>query len=142
MSALTIAIKTLRAGTGVTAIVGERIYPVAAPQNAGYPNVVVHVIHQAEDTLLQGATQWPLSRISVECRESSLNNDNPVPTMDRLAEAVVDWLRDKHLYIIDGCEVEFQKEGSDETDFSENVTNGYPTVFRRIIDFYLRARRI
>lgn len=139
MSALSLTIQTLLAGSGITALAGQRIYPVYAPQNAGYPNVVVHLIHSDEEVLLQGATQWPNARVSIECRGAG---DTPLPDADRLAEAVVNWLRDKHLYTgVSGYEATFLKEGSDETDASdENDAGGNPSVVRRILDYYVQYR--
>lgn len=136
MSALTIAIQTLLAGPGVVTICGNRIFPVVIPQRSPNPAIVVHLIYQAEEELLAGASQWPEARISVECR------GNDAPTADRLGEAVIDWLRDKLLYLIEGCEVTFFKEGTDETDASENSDQGVPYVVRRIIDFRVRYRKV
>ncbi len=147
MSALTIAVKTLMQSPEVMGIVQSddatraRIYPARAPQSAAYPNIVIHLIHQAEEDLLLGASQWPVARISIECRASSSNGE-PISEADRLAEKVVDWLRDKTRYVIDGCSVEFTKEGTDETDTSETSTRGIPDVARRIVDFYLRYRKL
>lgn len=139
MSALTITVKTLLASPGVTALAGQRIYPVLPDPDADYPNVVVHLIHSDEELLVGGASQWPEARISIDCRGRGIF---AVKDADLLAEAVIDWLRDRHLYQIDGCEVTFRKEGSDETDSSEDVAERLNVTARRIVDFYLRFRTL
>lgn len=135
MSALTTTIKTLLAGSGVTAIVGQRIVPGVPPQSMGNPLICVHLVNQEEEELLQGASQWPEARVSIECRAATLNQ------ADLLGEAVISWLRDKDRYLIDGVRASFRKEGSDETDGSEESTQGVPTVSRRIIDFYVKRQQ-
>lgn len=130
-----ITVKTLLANSGVTALVGQRIYPYEVPQDAAANNIAVHLIYEDEQVLLAGATQWPQGRVSVECRAESgtLAND--------MAEAVKDALRDKHLYSILGCEVTFRKEGTDVTDSSQETNaSGGSDVNRRILDFYVRWR--
>lgn len=137
MSALVITTQTLLANAGVTAIVGKNVFPVYIPQAYAAPAVIVHLISQEEEVLLQGATIWPEARVSLECRA------NDAIVADRLGEAVIAALRDKHLYQISGFEVTFRKEGTDETT-SEDVTGpqGSPYSARRIIDHYLRFRTI
>jgi hypothetical protein len=139
MSSLSLTIKTLLAGTEVTDLVEQRIYPVQAPQDAGYPNIVVYRTSEDEEELLAGASQYPEARISVECRASG---SNPDADADRLGEAVVAWLRDKVRYAIGGCAVEFRRQGSDETIPSRQARDGIPVVSRRIIDFYVRWRDV
>lgn len=138
MTAMSVSIKMLLAGSGITALVGQRIYPVFAPQNAAYPNIIIHNIFGAEEELLQGATQWPEARISVECRGG---NADPADEADLVGEAVVNWLRDKDRYSIDGCLATFRKEGTDETDTPGGIIDrGIPVISRRIIDYYVRYR--
>lgn len=139
MSGLVIASKTLLANAGVTAIVGSgnsaKIYPIASSQTAGMPVIVLHLIHEDEEKLLAGSSEWPVSRISVECRAST------PPAVDILGKAVIAAFRNKHRYAIGGYEATFSKEGSDVTDASEETnTGGLPAVFRRIIDFHIRWR--
>lgn len=137
MTAMTIAIKTLLAGSGVTELVGQRIYPVFAPQAAALPNIIVHRISDNEEVLLQGASQFPEARISIECRATGADG---AKSADMIGEAVVNWLRDKHLYSIDGAVATFRRTGTDETDASEQADQGVPSSTRRIIDFYVRYR--
>lgn len=133
-SALNLTIATLKLGAGVTSICGNRIYPFYAPQNASYPNIIIGVVSQDEEDLLQGASQWPEARVSIECRSDA------DAASDRLAEAVISWLRDKRHYSVGGCLVTFMKEGTDVTDASEQNTEGAPYFTRRIVDFYVRFR--
>lgn len=135
MSALTITIQTLLAGSGVTALVKQRIYPIDVPQGVAVDNIIVHLVYQAEEVLLAGASHWPESRVSIECRGDAV-------TADKIGEAVIDWLRDKDLYVIEGSEVSFMKEGTDETDSSPASQQGQPLVCRRILDFYVRYRPV
>lgn len=136
MSALTLTIAELKLGAVVTAIAGNRIYPGHAPQNAAPPMILVHLIAQPEEYLLQGASQWPEARVSIECRGATIND------ADRLGEAVIVWLRDKTRVTLSGQEVTFRKEGSDVTDFSTQSENGDSYVQRRILDYYVRSRVI
>lgn len=136
MSGLAITIQTLLAGPGVTALVDQRIYPIAAPQGAAPEHIVVHLVSEPEEELLQGATQWPESRVSVECR-----SETPHGAVI-MGQAVIDWLRDKDRYSIRDYDASFRKEGTDETNASDqtSASTGLPTVSRRIIDFYVRWR--
>ena len=135
MSALAITVKTLLADSTLTPIVGNRIYPIFAPPDAKIPNIVVHLVGEEEEELLQGASIWPEARVSIECRSDS------APQVDRVAQRIIDWLRDKRNYEVFGHEATFRKEGSDVTDSSDEISKGAPYVSRRIIDFYLRYRR-
>ena len=136
MSATVIIVQSLKAGAGITAIVGNKIYPFYSPQEANLPLIVTHLITQPEEELLQGASQWPEARVSVECRASE------GPQADRIAERVIEWLRDKHLYVVAGFEATFRKEGTDLTDSSDDRNEkGQPYVTRRIVDFYIRYRQ-
>lgn len=136
MSALTTTVKMLLAGSGVTSLVGPRIVPGVPPQSFLLQSCIcVHLISEQEEELLQGASQWPDSRVSIECRAATLND------ADRIGEAVIAWLRDKDRYLIDGVRATFRKEGSDETDGSEESTQGVPTVSRRILDYYVRRQQ-
>lgn len=136
MSALTATVKMLLAGSGVTALVGQRIVPGVPPQDFLLLTCIcVHLLHDEEEELLQGASQWPEARVSIECRAATLND------ADKIGEAVVNWLRDKDRYLIDGVRATFRKEGSDETDGSEESTQGAPTVSRRILDYYVKRQQ-
>lgn len=132
MSALTITVQMLLAGSGVTGRVGTHVYPGQPPQGVAGNCIVVHLVGQEEEELLQGASQWPEGRVSIECRAATLLD------ADKTAEAVIAWLRDKDRYPINGVRATFRKEGSDETDGSPETTQGVPTVSRRIVDYYVR----
>lgn len=138
MSALVITTQTLLAGAEITAMVGTRVYPVFVPPDAAYPNIAVHLVHQAEETLLPGPSEFPEARVMIECRSR-----RGILEADEIAEKVIAWLRDKHLYVVDNSHATFRKEGTDETDASDTVNqNGFPDVVRRFFDFYVRYRRV
>lgn len=86
MTALTTTIKTLLAQATITAIVKQRIFPVMAPQNTAYPNIVVYQSTDADEVLLAGAAEFPIARVTIECRASG---GNPVADADRLGHVVV-----------------------------------------------------
>lgn len=133
MSAIALTIHALLQSPLLAPIVGDRIYPVFLPQEAAQPAIVVRSISDTEEILLQGATQWPVGRVSIEIVSMQVN------VALEAGEIVVDWLRDKDRYPMTlagvDYEVEFTKEGTDVTDADEG------TVARRIIDFYIRRRK-
>lgn len=136
MSGLNITVKTLLGNVIVTGIVGQRIYPLFAPQGAAMPNIVVHLIHEDDPDLLQGAGKYPESRVSVESRTAG-----NIPVLGTLGQAVIDAMQDKTSYAIANCIATIRKEGSDETDSSiETNALGTPDSVRRITDFYVRWR--
>lgn len=141
MSALTVTVQTILAGsTGgapVIPFVDNRIYAGNPSQGAAYPNISVHLVFNGDETLLGGAAEYPEARVSVECRSRLMSE------ADTIAEAVVKWLQNKHLYIIENSEVTIRKEGTDETDQSNSSgSGGIQDVSRRIVDFYVRYREL
>lgn len=136
MSATTLMIALLKQGTSITSRTGNRIYPGAPPQDAGDGQIIVKLIHQEEERLLPGATQWPVARISLICRAITY------ALADRIAEAAIDWLRDKTRVTVAGFEVDVWKEGTDITDHSSQSENGDPYVHQRTVDFYCRYRSV
>lgn len=143
MSAKNITSKTLRADVapgGVVALAPGGIFTGYIPQTVTGSAIAVYLVAQDEEELLQGATQWPEARVSVECRASSPE------IADKMGEAVIAWLRDKDRYSVmlttGTYEASFRKEGSDEDDISQENVQDLPVASRRIIDFYLRYRKI
>lgn len=137
MSSLNIAVKTLLATSAVTAIVGQRVYPIFAPQNAAFPHIVVYLVAEDEEDLLTGASQLREGRVTIESRTAG-----DVPVLATLGEAVIDAMRDRVEYAIASCIVTTRKAGTDETDASDQTNaQGYPSVVRRITDFYLFWRK-
>lgn len=138
MSPLKITTNVLLQSSAITAICGDRIFEIFSPQSMKFPNIIVRLIHNEEEYLLQGGTQQPRARVSIECR--ARGDVNPM-TADKLAEAVIDHLRDIARLPIFGIWATFQKEGSDETDSSEQTDEGNPYVIRRIVDFYVQIEQ-
>lgn len=138
MSPLKITSNILLQSAAVTAICGERIFEIFSPQSMKFPNIILHLIHQEEEYLLQGGSQQPRARISIECR--ARGDENPM-IADKLAEAVIDYLRDLTRVPVFGIWATFQKEGSDETDSSEQTDEGNPYVIRRIVDYYVQIEQ-
>lgn len=142
MSSVFLTVQQLLKEAGpLAAMVGTRIYSGAVPQGVANKSIAVYLVSQAEEELLQGATRWPEGRVSVECRAVEYGD------ADLIGEAVINWLRDKDrvsivLTGIGTYEASFRKEGSDETDQSDESQQGQPLYSRRIIDFYVRWRRI
>lgn len=138
MSALNITIQTLLAEDDVTDVAADRIFPIFYPQAAGLPGIVVRLIAENDPDNLGGAWKRPESRVSIECRAEG----GRVDQLYALAEAVINAMQDKTEYPIASCIATIRKEGTDESDSSEQVTaHGYPEVIRRIIDFYVVWRR-
>ena len=136
MSGINITTKTLLASPAVTLVVGQRIYPLFSPQGAALPNIIVHLISEPDHNMLSGAGKYYESRVSVECRTAG-----NVPQLFGLANAVIAAMQDKIEYGIASCVATIRKEGSDETDSSDEA-NAQGTVdsVRRIIDFYIHWR--
>ena len=137
MKSVEIVVATLKANAPLVALVDDQIYGVNVPIDAPIPHIIVHLIYDDEEVLLQGATQWPQARVSIESR------GNTVKEMSSVSNAVNDWLRDKHLYQIIGYETTIRKEGTDATDSSSQTAGtAGPDVTRRIVDYYVRYRAI
>lgn len=131
MTAINIATKTLLAAAPVTAIVGQRIYPVFASEGAKLPHIVVHLIHEEDNDNLVGAMKYRRSRVSLELRTAG-----DIPTLFTLAPLVITAMQDKINYSIAGCTATISKEGTDITDASDLTgADGVPQVTRRIMDF-------
>lgn len=134
MSAIALTIKALLASGDITGRVGNRIYPMVIPQNAALPAIAVNSISDDEELLLDGASQWPEARISIE-----ISSTDGADEVLLIGESIIDWLRDKDRYTVNygatPYEVTFRKEGTDVTETSEGH------FFRRHLDFYVRRRR-
>jgi hypothetical protein len=126
MSALSISCKLLS-----DANLGAAVYPIALPQIAGLPCVLVSVIHEDQDLVIGGAVGAFTARVSLACHAATPAG------VDTLAEAIKASLENVlHHQLDDGSEVTFWKEGTDVPDYSDDRT-----VFRRIFDWRMRWER-
>jgi hypothetical protein len=57
----------LSTGTAVTALVSTRIYPIAPPQNATLPYVLIGTINETRYPTLTGATGVATSQLTIAC---------------------------------------------------------------------------
>lgn len=131
MSASNIAVKTLLAASPVVAIVGQRVYPIFAPEAAKLPHIVVHLIHEENNDNLEGAMQYSRSRVSLEIRTAG-----DVPALDTLGPLVIAAMQRMNYSIASHTVSSISKEGTDITDASDLTgANGVPQVTRRIMDF-------
>lgn len=136
MTALQILLRLLLDDSGVTQIVGDRVFPVLRPQGTDMPAIAVSSLHEDQDVTLSGHRQAFTNRVSVECFAAD------VATADGLGEAVKSALEVAHIELLDDdasppdvvARVDFiVKDGADILDFSEDRR-----VFRRVIDFRMR----
>jgi hypothetical protein len=129
MSAVAVTIQALLANPAVTQLVTNRVWPSLAPQDAPTPNIIVHRISESDDLLLRGHAQFPLARISVECRGTTFR------AADGLGEAVDAALKPLHRESLSGQSVSFSKQGTDVSGFADDSK-----IHTRILDFYVRRQ--
>lgn len=136
MSTINIAVKTLLSHAPLVAQVGQRVYPIAVPQNAVLPYCVVHQISESEEDMLQGASQLRDGRVSIETVTGS------TATVGAIGELVIDAMRDRVEFPIASCIATTRKAETDETQASDQFgANNQPTASRRITDFYIFWRK-
>lgn len=135
MRSIEIAIAILNANPTVSAIL-TAVEGVDIDVNTPLPHAIIHLIYDDEQVLLQGATQWPQDRITVEVRA------NGAVQLRQASEAINDAFRDIHLVSIAGYkDITIRKEGSDVTDSSSQTSaSPGPDVKRRSTDYYVRFR--
>jgi len=64
----TALIEHLKQRSDVTALAGDRVYPLAAPQGAGFPRVLLTRIDGGHDSDLDGPSGWSQPLILVQCQ--------------------------------------------------------------------------
>jgi hypothetical protein len=87
-NSLEIVAEILLADSNITALVGDRVYPVMAPQRAVLPNIVITQVSDNDPMHLAGASRLPESRVSVVSRGGTATE------MMNVADAVKAALRD------------------------------------------------
>lgn len=130
-NALEIVSAALLASGDVTALVGQRVYPVLAPQNALFPNIVITLISDNDDQMLSGAAKLPESRVSVISRGTDATE------MMDVADAVKLALRDIIHQSIGtiSTDVCIWKSGTDATTVFDD-----PPCYEQTTDYMVRWR--
>lgn len=129
MSAVQIVIQALLGEPGVAAFVGDRITIAPVPRQMDMPALSVYLVSENDGYHMQGANEFPESRVTVEC----LAEDPGVA--DRLGKAVIVALRNFRGAIGSYRDIAIFKDGSDQQD-----NDAQASVMRRIIDFRVRWR--
>ncbi|MFN9110104.1 MAG: DUF3168 domain-containing protein [Bacteroidota bacterium] len=133
-NSLEIVVSLLLDDAGVAALVGNRIFPVLAPQNAVMPNIVVTQISDNDPPHLGGASRLPDSRLSIVSRGSTATE------MMNVADAVKAALRDVIHQSVGGSpplsdDVTIWKTAVDITSVFDN-----PTTYEQSVDYMIRWR--
>jgi hypothetical protein len=139
MGALAIVIDALKSDAGVGTIVGDRIFAVVARQSSARPSIVATLLAENDAQLLAGAARYADARVEVQCIAASATD------ADRLGEAVKEALEDitKRTFFDNAsppapwAAADITKEGADLIDASDDRS-----IFRRVMDFSVRWRRI
>lgn len=133
MSAIRIALRLLLANDRITELVGQSVFPVAAPQEVGRPYVAVSLVFEEQDTVLAGHRDGYTSRVSFACVADAVQVADAIGEAVKAAMAEV--INVEVLYDA-GDLVAFVtawKEGTDLIDFTDDRK-----IFRRIIDYRMR----
>lgn len=130
-SAVSLTVKALLAAPGVTGVVSTRIRPYPLPQGESLPAIAVAMSSEADEYMLQGASQYPLSGVLLHCIGRSASE------AIELGEAANRALRDLHYVTADSpaVHVSFQKGGVDFTDFADDLS-----TYRRVMGYDARWR--
>lgn len=128
MSALPIIEAILSAASPVTALLGDRIFYVIAPQGAVRPYAVLLQATESDEHLLQGAAQFPESSINV------VVYGDTYPAIEKAGDAVVAALQDAS-GVYRGKRASIRRDAVDSYDFLPG-----DRVHRRILGFLVRHR--
>jgi hypothetical protein len=127
-SGTSLIVQALLDGTATTAIVGTRIEPFPLRSSTARPAIAVSLVDETDGYHLNGAIQYPQSRMSVHCIAETAT------AADALAEAVRADLQDYRGTLL-SCEVTIFKAGSDYSDYADDLS-----TFRRVCDYVVRWR--
>lgn len=136
MSATQIAIHLLLDDPSVVNLVGDRVFPVAAPQVENQPYIAVSLVWEEQESVLAAHRDTFISRVSFACVANSL------ALADTIGEAVKGAMTDVvNVAVLNATgesigDATAWKDGTDMTDFTDDRS-----VFRRLLDFRLRWSR-
>ena len=150
LSATGLAIRALLNSEYVTALVGQAVYPTAAPQNTSPPYIVVSLVHEDQDIILEGARDGFFSRVSISCIAGTASNaermgEGVKECMSGILNTPIDaafwaeddyWADPVHWDDDNLSRLTAFKSGPDFSDYSADRR-----FFRRQIDYRLRWTR-
>lgn len=118
--------------TALSALAGARMYLASAPQGAGYPRIIWHVITDVQDvTHDSGTATQPAADVTVQFEIEALSQDAVHAMRDALASLWTGYRGSGTLTCIDSA---FPAAGSDYRE-SYNAGDGTAEVFRLTKDF-------
>lgn len=123
MSAITITVDILTANAGVAALVAAKISLEDGMPTAPLPKIQVGTTNEDEGYTLSGASQFPQTRITVECIASSPSVAQKIGKA--VKAALNDFTGEIGIYWAN-----FQKEGTEYQDRNDDLT-----IFRLMIDY-------
>lgn len=74
MNAVSATIQALLDGSGVTAMVGDRVEPIASQQEGELPDIIVQQITNTDEYLVAGPGKYPSARVQLTCRARDKTN--------------------------------------------------------------------
>jgi hypothetical protein len=134
MSALSIIAQRLLDSPEVTAIVGDKIFPIMAPQNAERPYLVLHIIDNMDTPILAGAGKY--FRTQIQSDAYSEMTPAGAKQVIELGDAVIEALNGVVKEKIAGCVDVDILLGS--ADFTESALEA--NTHRRYTQFSVRWR--
>lgn len=130
MSGLAIVTAKLLATSAVTAIVGQDVNAIMAPQTTEPPNIVLNLAGGNDQQMLSGAGKMYEQRIATESVARTAT------AAVALGDAVIDALQDVVKQTIAGCtDVDIALGTTDYTDWAEDRS-----LYRRTIHFSVKFR--
>lgn len=135
MSALKILVDLLQEDSTVAA----EIYPVVSAQNAQMPLIIVNLVFEEQTLVISHAQPWFLARVRVACHAASAAEVNALGEAVKrsLENTIARELMDGESPPQPWAEATIWKDGFDTSDHDDGRT-----VFRRIIDFQCRWKRL
>lgn len=135
MSAISIVTQKLLASPDVVDIVGDKIYPIMAPQNETRPYIVLHIIDNDDTPVLAGAGKY--YRTIIQCDSYCELSPAGATQVIALGDAVIDALNGVVKESVAGCIDVDVLLGS--ADFTESALEA--NTHRRYTQFAVRFRR-